>query len=561
MRNTGAILIVDDRSDNLVALERVLGPLGVDIVRALSGEGALKAALNRDFAVAILDVQMPGMDGYELARLLRGSREARAIPIIFLSAVFSDQAHIFMGYESGAVDFITKPFIPEILLSKVRVFLELDRGRRDILRHVEEQRRINDLLKGEIAEREAAQEACKIARVEAEQANQAKSDFLANMSHEIRTPMNGVLGMADLALSTTAEPQTREYLGFIKQSGQALLHIINDILDFSKIKSGRLELNIAPLNLEDLLDTYLKPLRYAAEAKALTLEWTVEPTVPGTLLGDSVRLGQILTNLVGNAVKFTEHGRVTVRAGLAEPKPAALSGETRLLFTVADTGIGIALDRQVQIFDSFSQADVDSHFKYGGTGLGLAIAKELAKVMGGQIGVESALGQGSQFFFTVRLRTPVSVSPNPPVPSQDQGQCLSKAMAGLRILLAEDNKINQLLAKALLEQRGHEVHMAENGRAALDKLSAQRFDCVIMDIRMPVMGGVEATMAIRRGEVAGLDPNIPIVAVTAHAMKGDRERFLAAGMDEHIPKPLCQEDLDRALGLIQAKLRDRGQQC
>jgi signal transduction histidine kinase/AmiR/NasT family two-component response regulator/HPt (histidine-containing phosphotransfer) domain-containing protein len=379
-------------------------------------------------------------------------------------------------------------------------------------------------------------------RLAAKAGEQAKSHFLANITHEIRTPMIGILGMTELTLDTRLSLKQREYLEMVRHSAQSLLTVLNDIVDFARIEVGALELTETPFDLRATVEETIRVFRPLAAKKGLKLACRIADAVPQTLVGDASRLRQILINLVGNAVKFTDAGSVVLDIGRTDD--ALPAGRAGLRFEVRDTGIGIPSEKIKAIFDSFTQADVSPARRFQGAGLGLALVRHLVEMMEGRYGVASEEGRGSSFTVQIAFALPETIQEAKPAGNTAPGPDKARS---LTILLAEDNPINQIYVQELLEMDGHEVAVAHTGRRAIETLRKKRFDAILMDIQMPEMDGIEATRAIRADTSGDFDPNIPIVALTAHALTGDRETFLRAGMNEYLSKPVSPADLEAAL--------------
>jgi signal transduction histidine kinase len=533
MTEKAKILIVDDVPDKLLSLRVILEDLDQTIVSVQSGEAALRQLLEDDFAVILLDVNMPGLDGFQTAELIRQRRKSEHTPIIFLTA-FPDDAHAGRGYSLGAVDYILTPVVPEVLRTKVAVFVELHHMSLQIRKQADE--RIA------LAQEHAA-------RMAAEKANQAKNQFLANVSHELRTPMNAIIGMTELALNESVSANVKEYLDTVKSSAYSLLELLNEILDFSKIEAGKFALQSSSFNLRNLIAQVSRAQDVRLTSKDLQLAVDIDHRLPEELVGDPRRLQQVLLNLLSNAVKFTDKGTVGITVKLVH-SPARGS---MVSFHVVDTGIGIPPADRERIFAPFTQVDATTTRRHSGTGLGLAIASDLAMAMGGSLQVVSEVGKGSDFWFEIPL-----VNAQRQSESQESPQRATTGRSALvshlsdlpptksfRVLLAEDVRVNQQLVVRTLEKRGHVIEVASDGQQALEMARKNSYDVILMDVQMPGMDGFQATEAIRKLDAQS---QIPIIALTAHAMVGDRQRCLEAGMNDYLAKPL---DLVRLVEMVE----------
>jgi signal transduction histidine kinase/HPt (histidine-containing phosphotransfer) domain-containing protein len=498
------VLVVDDHQLNLRLLTAILHGAGYNVISGSNSKEALELINTHSPHIILLDVMMPGMDGFSLCRKLKKDDKFSDIPLIFLTSL-SQKEDIIEGFNAGGNDYITKPFNQQELLARVRNHLHLY----DMLL---ENKRLIRL---------------------SEDASRSKTEFLASMSHEIRTPLNSIIGMAEVLTDTPLTDEQRNYVRIFRSAGESLLEIINDILDLSKIEAGQTELEAIDYHLPSLLNSVASILSVRAAEQNTQVSIHTHPDVPNGLSGDPTRLRQILINLVGNGLKFTENGTVKISV--------RINSDHNLLFSIKDTGIGIPKEKQKLIFESFTQADSLTTRKYGGTGLGLTICQKLTTIMGGHIWLESSPGKGSTFFFTCSFHLALS----DPLPALEQPALSSscKILKPASILLVDDNEDNRNLLHLYLRNTPFTLKTAENGEEAVNVFKRSAFDLVIMDIEMPVMDGYEATRQLRQWEKEQELEVTPIIALTAHAFVRFRKKCMEAGCTDYLTKPVRRATL------------------
>jgi signal transduction histidine kinase len=562
------ILLVDDHEENLLALEAILVDPSFNLVRALSGRAALKEVLRCDFALILLDVAMPDLDGYETAELIRSRDRSRQTPIIFLTANYRSDAQVFRGYSVGAVDYLFKPFSAEILKSKVAVFVELYQKREALKRqtqalllaHEELEDRVrartrelaetNTVLREEVderkrieAERQVLLESERRARAHAEAVNRLKDEFLATLSHELRTPLNAILGWSHLLTSRQNDPgMVARAIGVIRNNAMAQSQLIEDILDVSRIIGGKLRLRLGRVSLQDVIDAALDSVSLAAQAKAIEIARDIESIEPIT--GDYDRLQQVVWNLLSNAVKFTpSEGRVTVSLKRVADE---------VVLHVADTGIGISQDFLPYVFDRFRQADGTATRRHGGLGLGMAIVRYLVELHGGTARAESG-GEGQGATFTIRLPTRLEVRPDADDAALDaeqpalQGAAAAlPALDGVSVLVVDDDEDARTFVGELLENHGATVAMSDSATDAMRRFRQIRPDVIISDIGMADEDGDSFIKRVR-SLTSHEGGDTPALALTAYVRNQDEHAALSAGYHRHVRKPVEVSELIAAV--------------
>ncbi len=524
------ILVVDDYKENIEALSQLIAADDVETYAALTADHALELITQHDFGLALLDVQMPVVSGFDLAKIIRGVKKFRSLPIIFVTAHQQDSAVVFEGYQSGAVDLLFKPLEPNMVRAKVRIFVELAQQRQLLQSHVRELERL---------------------RLEAEAANIAKSQFLANMSHEIRTPLAAVMGFAELiARGSSTKEETEECIEAVRRNGKLLLRLIDDILDLSKIEANRLELEHADFDLSEVLHDIQSTLSFRAQERGIALHFNVQNKNQTHYKSDPTRLKQVLLNIIGNGIKFTPSGTVKVDVLIEPENSDSVRHETHdhLTVRVRDQGVGLTAEQAERLFQPFGQADPSTRRHFGGSGLGLVISRQIARAMGGNIRlIESNPNSGSTF--EIQLSLERAANTTSAIHGHEATKTMSRdggenqiSLIGKKILAVDDSPDNLTLISMFLRDSGAVVSFADSGKKAIGEVKETDFDIILMDVQMPGMDGHQATEEIRR-----LGFSKPIIALTAHAIRSEHDKCRKSGCNSVLTKPITRANLLKGL--------------
>ncbi|WP_270089539.1 response regulator [Sphingobacterium sp. SYP-B4668] len=528
------LLILDDKIENIISLQALLEDIeGISILSSTDPNEALRLCWKEDIAIALIDVQMPDINGFEFVSILKGNPKTRDIIAIMVTAISKEDKYLIQGLNSGAVDYLYKPLSPEITIAKVRSFMQ--------------QVFTQQQIKEKNAELEFSKQALIRSKEEAEQARKSKEIFLANMSHEIRTPINGIMGITQMLRSSSLSPEQKDWVGRLDNASHSLLLIINDILDISKIDSGMMKLEFENLVMQDLFDDLNKIFKIKAANKQLQFEMQTDPALPVCVKTDSLRLQQILSNFISNGLKFTEKGKVTLRIKVLE----TIDNKHLIRFSVRDTGIGIRTVSLNKIFMAFEQADDGITKKFGGTGLGLAIVKRLADLFEGEVDASSEYGNGSEFSFQSWFEETNDFAIADPKMEQLYTQ-LPK-FEKLHVLIAEDNDLNSFMLSHILKAWDCDVDIVKNGKAVLENIEHRNYDLIMMDTHMPIMSGFEAIKEIKN-HTDYEKANTPIITISASVLESEQAEAYDVGADGVIGKPFDAIDLyHKAIEVIEKK--------
>lgn len=633
------ILIVDDKEENIIALEALLKRNDIKLFTTTSPNDALKIAWENHISIALVDVQMPEMDGFELVEMLKSNPRTKDIMVIFVTAISKEARYAVKGFGAGAVDYLYKPLDPYITSAKVDAFIQLARTQEEIKHKNDElqnyamvvrnsadiicsvnadnlriksinpavetilgytadealgksivdfategdqtafRKKLGEIIIDNVAmsvaefqfntfNKSVIWTGCRISyrartifmnisdispqksyqqqliksKEAAEYGKKVKEAFLANMSHELRTPVNGIIGLTNLLYKTPINDQQKNLLSMLETSSKSLLGVINDVLDLSKIEAGKFSIIPTPNNVRSIINSVHGLLKYQADEKNLEFLLEIDNDVPETLLLDSLRLNQILMNLLSNAIKFTDRGHVKLIVSVLQKTE---DSKVKLKFSVEDTGIGIPQARLSRIFESFEQAEDDTANKYGGTGLGLTIVKRLVELKGGDLTVSSKVGEGSIFNFTNWF----TISQRVTEPKVIKKSSKLAPFVGTRVLVAEDNMINQFMVTKMLKDWNIEFEVADNGYKAIEKLKEQDFDLILMDTHMPALNGYQTARIIRM-DFEEPKRSIPIISLSASAFEHEQVEAISSGMNDVLPKPFEAEELHNKISKL-----------
>lgn len=528
------ILLLDDKEENIISLSALLEDVDhVNLISSTDPNDALKICWKEDISIALVDVQMPKINGFEFVSILKSNPKTSHIMAIMVTAISKEDKYLLQGLESGAVDYLYKPLNPEITVAKVRSFVQ------QIL--------VQQELKEKNRELELSRQELLKTKEEAVQARKSKEIFLANMSHEIRTPINGIMGIMHMFKSSELTAEQRDWLKRLDNASQSLLLIINDILDLSKIDSGMLKIEFEDFSLLKMIEDIDRIFKIKATHKNLNFEIEVDEGVPQYIRYDSLRLQQIISNFISNSLKFTESGSITLTVNLLEQR----ANNFLLRFIVKDTGIGIKADSVEKIFMAFEQADDGITKKFGGTGLGLAIVKRLAKLLNGQVGAKSEYGTGSEFYFEGWFEA----SDHDEQKNETNAPSYNTfpKFSNMRVLVAEDNDLNSFMLAHMLRSWNCEVDIVRNGRLALENVEANHYDLILMDTHMPIMSGFEAIKEIKN-HIIPEKHGIPIITISASVLEHEQAAAFQAGADGVIGKPFDPIELYQKIVSVTAKI-------